>query len=82
MIVKQTNQIEKMMEQIFLGAFELIKDENVAGKCLWITKRRGMEYWPTPTEERKYLVNPSKLKSRRSHSAHSKLEIPHTFEKM
>ncbi|XXG61014.1 hypothetical protein AAC387_Pa04g2776 [Persea americana] len=70
------------MEMVVNGAFELIKDENVAGKCLWITKRRGMEYWPSPAEERKYLVNPSKLKSRLSYSAHSKLEIPHTFEKI
>ncbi|KAK9056670.1 hypothetical protein SSX86_024032 [Deinandra increscens subsp. villosa] len=46
------------METLIQGAFELITDESKAGSCLWITPRRGLEYWPTPTEEAKYLVVP------------------------
>ncbi|ERM97142.1 hypothetical protein AMTR_s00126p00099760 [Amborella trichopoda] len=46
------------MNMVVEGAFELIEDETKAGACLWITKRRGMEYWPTHMEERKYRVNP------------------------
>ncbi|KAH9695561.1 PKS ER domain-containing protein [Citrus sinensis] len=40
-------------------AFELITDESKAGSCLWITNRRGMEYWPTSEEEAKYSVRSS-----------------------
>ncbi|GJN33785.1 hypothetical protein PR202_gb22408 [Eleusine coracana subsp. coracana] len=43
------------MEDVVNGAFELINDESKAGACLWITKRRGMEYWPTPEERRKVV---------------------------
>lgn len=82
--INQSKKGKKNDSQIIflLGAFELIKDESVAGKCLWITNRRGMEYWPTSMEERKYLVNPLKSQRGFSYAAHSKLEIPHTFEKM
>ncbi|CAA3028384.1 ARP (REF) [Olea europaea subsp. europaea] len=45
------------MEMLVKGAFELITDETKAGACLWISKRRGLEYWPTPAEEAKYRVN-------------------------
>lgn len=65
-----------------LGAFELIKDESKAGACLWITNRRGMEYWPTPTEERKYLLKPYKSKRSFVYTTASKIDVPHTFEKM
>eukprot|EP00262_Sarcandra_glabra_P003563 TRINITY_DN14304_c0_g1_i1.p1 TRINITY_DN14304_c0_g1~~TRINITY_DN14304_c0_g1_i1.p1 ORF type:complete len:495 (+),score=90.93 TRINITY_DN14304_c0_g1_i1:140-1624(+) len=70
------------MEMVVNGAFELINDETKAGSCLWITKRRGMEYWPTPMEEKKYLVDPMKSKRRMSHAIQSNIEIPHTFEKI
>ncbi|KAL9327452.1 hypothetical protein ACSQ67_008097 [Phaseolus vulgaris] len=36
-------------------AFELITDESKAGHCLWITNRRGFEYWPTASEEAKVV---------------------------
>ncbi|XP_077213212.1 ARP protein (REF) [Tasmannia lanceolata] len=69
------------MEMVVNGAFELITDETKAGKCLWITKRRGMEYWPTPMEERKYLINPSTYKRSFSYTKPN-LEIPESFEKI
>jgi hypothetical protein len=64
-----------------LGAFELITDEKKAGACLWITKRRGLEYWPTPMEETKYLVGSSSRK-RPSFKVSTKIEFPQSFEKM
>ncbi|KAK8942128.1 hypothetical protein KSP40_PGU008643 [Platanthera guangdongensis] len=48
----------------FASALELITDESKAGACLWITKRRGFEYWPSPEEENKYIVR--SLKSKKS----------------
>ncbi|OVA10453.1 Alcohol dehydrogenase superfamily [Macleaya cordata] len=70
------------MEMVVNGTFELIKDESKAGSCLWITKRRGMEYWPTPVEEAKYLVHSSNLKRRFSYTAQSSLQIPQSYEKV
>ncbi|XP_073103649.1 uncharacterized protein [Elaeis guineensis] len=70
------------MGMVVNGAFELIKDESKAGVCLWITKRRGMEYWPTPTEERKYLLQPYKSKRSFVYITGSKIDVPHTFEKI
>ena len=35
-------------------------DESKAGHCLWITNRQGMEYWPSPSEEAKYLIRSSR----------------------
>ncbi|KAH7833264.1 hypothetical protein Vadar_004652 [Vaccinium darrowii] len=70
------------MEMVVKGAFELIRDESKAGSCLWITKRRGMEYWPTPMEEAKYLVQPSKLRRSSSFKAISNLQIPQSFDKI
>ncbi|XP_038978742.1 15-hydroxyprostaglandin dehydrogenase [NAD(+)]-like [Phoenix dactylifera] len=70
------------MEMVVNGAFELIKDESKAGACLWITKRKGMEYWPTPMEERKYLLQPYKSKRRFVYTTASKIDLPDTFEKM
>jgi len=64
-----------------LGAFELITDEKKAGACLWITNRRGLEYWPTPMEETKYLVGSSSRK-RPSFKVSTKIELPQSFEKM
>ncbi|KAI3675295.1 hypothetical protein L1987_84884 [Smallanthus sonchifolius] len=64
------------METLIQGAFELITDESKAGSCLWITNRRGLEYWPTPTEEAKYLVVPSRVNfSSGSYFSGSKQEI-------
>lgn len=68
------------MDMIVQGAFELIKDESKAGACLWITKRRGMEYWPSPTEERKYRIK--SFKSRRSTYTAPSIEIPHCYDKL
>ncbi|XP_059653924.1 uncharacterized protein LOC132300732 [Cornus florida] len=69
------------MEMVVKGAFQLISDESKAGSCLWITKRRGMEYWPSPLEEAKYLVHSSK--ARRSSFLFSlNLQIPESFEKL
>lgn len=70
------------MEMVVKGAFELISDENRAGSCLWITNRRGMEYWPTPMEEAKYLVRPSKLGRKSQFVGPSSLQIPQNFEKI
>ncbi|KAG5526475.1 hypothetical protein RHGRI_032672 [Rhododendron griersonianum] len=72
------------MEMVVKGAFELIRDESKAGSCLWITKRRGMEYWPTPMEEAKYLVPSSKLRRSSSFKAISisNLQVPQSFEKI
>lgn len=66
---------------MLLGAFELITNEDKAGKCLWISLRRGMEYWPTPEEESKYLLEVAKSKRKLSFS-YSDLQLPQTFEKM
>ncbi|KAJ4962191.1 hypothetical protein NE237_022130 [Protea cynaroides] len=70
------------MELVVNGAFELIKDESKAGSCLWITNRRGMEYWPTPIEEAKYLVKPSQFKRRSSYPRQFSLQLPQTYEKI
>ncbi|XP_057966524.1 uncharacterized protein LOC131156677 [Malania oleifera] len=70
------------MEMVVKGVFELISDESKAGKCLWITKRRGLEYWPTPSEEKKYMVKHSKSGQRLSFTAPSNFQIPQSFEKV
>lgn len=70
------------MEMVIKGAFELIRDETKAGSCLWITKRRGMEYWPTPMEEAKYLLGSSKLRSKSPYVGPSSLQLPQNFEKI
>ncbi|XP_052192327.1 uncharacterized protein LOC127801350 isoform X2 [Diospyros lotus] len=69
------------MEMVVKGAFELIRDESKAGSCLWITKRRGMEYWPTPIEEAKYLLHSSKLR-KSSFISPLNLQLPQNFEKI
>lgn len=56
-------------------------DESKAGSCLWITNRRGFEYWPTPSEEAKYLVDSSRFKKRSEFKA-PPVKIPVNFEKM
>ncbi|KAH9656101.1 PKS ER domain-containing protein [Citrus sinensis] len=72
------------MEMVVKGAFELITDESKAGSCLWITNRRGMEYWPTSEEEAKYLVRSSGSMKRSSSQVPLNLnvQLPESFEKL
>ncbi|XP_050365141.1 uncharacterized protein LOC126783674 [Argentina anserina] len=74
------------MEMVVKGAFELITDESKAGSCLWITLRRGMEYWPTPTEEEKYMIRPSSSRKRSTAKAPFQtplnLQLPQSYEKL
>ncbi|KAK6282601.1 hypothetical protein POUND7_016426 [Theobroma cacao] len=71
------------MEMVVKGALELIMDKSRAGSCLWITNRRGMEYWPTPIEEAKYLLR-SSASSRKKISLQAPLstQLPPSFEKV
>ncbi|XP_054786825.1 uncharacterized protein LOC129293048 isoform X2 [Prosopis cineraria] len=69
------------MDMVVKGAFELIIDESKAGSCLWITNRRGFEYWPTPSEEKKYLI-PSSSFRRRSEFKAPPIKLPENFEKI
>jgi hypothetical protein len=66
----------------FVGALELIKDETKAGACLWVTKRRGMEYWPSPEEEAKFLLPGAKQRRKSSDTVSLNVQIPQSFEKM
>lgn len=71
------------METVVKGAFELITDESKAGACLWITNRRGTEYWPTPLEEAKYLVGSSAMRKRTSSQKFPlDFQLPHNFKKI
>ncbi|XP_050260145.1 uncharacterized protein LOC126705295 [Quercus robur] len=70
------------MEMVVKGTFELITDESRAGSCLWITNRRGMEYWPGPSEEAKYLLPSSKSKKSFPFKVASNFQLPHSFEKI
>ncbi|PWA97987.1 ARP protein (REF) [Artemisia annua] len=71
------------MDAMIQGTFELITDESKAGSCLWITNRRGLEYWPTPAEEAKYLLPSSKTRKRISSSViPSTVKIPQSIEKV
>ncbi|XP_050209607.1 uncharacterized protein LOC126660257 [Mercurialis annua] len=70
------------MQMVIKGAFELISNENRAGACLWITNRRGMEYWPSPAEEAKYSVGPSASKKRLPSMGPVDVQLPHSFEKI
>lgn len=67
---------------LFSGAFELIRDESKAGSCLWITNRRGMEYWPTPAEEAKYRLPSSKALRKSLVTVPMDFQIPQSFEKV
>ncbi|KAJ1700631.1 hypothetical protein LUZ63_000410 [Rhynchospora breviuscula] len=68
------------MDDVVKGMFELIKDDTRAGACLWVTKRRGLEYWPTPEEEKKYLTRRSKRNF--TSPNFSSITIPQSFEKI
>ncbi|PIA46337.1 hypothetical protein AQUCO_01500098v1 [Aquilegia coerulea] len=70
------------MEMVIDGAFELIQNESKAGSCLWVSKRRGMEYWPTPTEEAKYLVKSSNARKRYSNITKYNIQLPQSYEKI
>ncbi|CAG7868143.1 unnamed protein product [Brassica rapa] len=69
------------MDMLIKGAFELITDESKAGACLWITNRRGLEYWPTPMERAKYLVGSTSTK-KTSFKVTSNIKLPQSFEKI
>ncbi|KAJ6835416.1 prostaglandin reductase-3 [Iris pallida] len=69
------------MESVVNGMHMLIKDESKAGACLWITNRRGLEYWPTPMEERKYTVKSLKSKRSSTYTAPS-IVLPRTYKKI
>lgn len=70
------------MEMVVEGAFQLITDESKAGSCLWITKRKGLQYWPTPTEEAKYRVPSSKRTRRFAPMNLRNVKLPQSFEKI
>nr|BAK05909.1 predicted protein [Hordeum vulgare subsp. vulgare] len=70
------------MEDVINGAFELIEDESKAGACLWISKRRGMVYWPTSEEEKKYLVYATKSKMTLTKNRFPIIQTPEFFEKI
>jgi hypothetical protein len=65
-----------------LGAFELIGDESKAGACLWISKRKGMVYWPTSENEKNYLVYSSKSKRKSVENRFPSIQTPEYFHKM
>ncbi|KAH9620847.1 hypothetical protein KSS87_011829 [Heliosperma pusillum] len=70
------------MKVVVNGALELIADNTKAGCCLWITNRRGQEYWPTPAEEAKYRVSSSKSSRRFSQVDPLDIKLPLTFKKI
>ncbi|CDO97165.1 unnamed protein product [Coffea canephora] len=70
------------MQMVVKGVFELINDESKSGACLWITNRRGMEYWPSPQEEAKFLVSSSKSRRSSSSVVLSNVQVPQNFEKI
>ncbi|MCO5603829.1 hypothetical protein L7F22_057982 [Adiantum nelumboides] len=71
------------MEKFLQGAFELLEDEKKAGKCLWISNRRGLEYWPTTEEKKKYLLSePSKKAMMKKTRQIYNVSLPNNFNKM
>lgn len=71
------------MEKFLQGAFELLEDESKAGACLWISNRRGLEYWPTAEEKKKYLLNNKPAqKSIQEKSQVYTISLPKEFEKV
>ncbi|XP_031394131.1 probable quinone oxidoreductase [Punica granatum] len=70
------------IDVVIKGAFELITDESKAGSCLWITNRRGMEYWPNAMEETKYMVLSSNSRRRSLNKDKLNLQLPQHFEKI
>ncbi|KAL3843924.1 hypothetical protein ACJIZ3_001327 [Penstemon smallii] len=70
------------MEIVVKGAFELITNESKAGSCLWISKRRGFEYWPTPEEEEKYRVFPKTSRRKSADVVPVNIQIPQSIKKI
>ncbi|KAL3730543.1 hypothetical protein ACJRO7_027543 [Eucalyptus globulus] len=70
------------MEMVVKGAFELITNESKGGSCLWITKRNGMQYWPSAAEEAKYRVKSSSSTRRLLYKGPVNLQLPKNFEKI
>ncbi|KAB2043300.1 hypothetical protein ES319_D01G006600v1 [Gossypium barbadense] len=72
------------MELVVKGAFELITDESRAGSCLWISNRRGMVYWPIPSEEAKYSLrsSTSSRSNKISFQAPLSSQLPQNFKKL
>lgn len=66
----------------YVGALELISNKTKAGASLWISKRRGLEYWPTPAEEEKYRMRPKTLRRKSPDVVPVNIQIPQNFEKM
>ncbi|KAJ1289971.1 hypothetical protein BS78_02G205700 [Paspalum vaginatum] len=70
------------VEDVVDGAFALIEDESKAGACLWISKRKGMIYWPTSDMEKNYLVYSSKSKRELVKNRFPSIQTPEYFQKM
>ncbi|KAH7440639.1 hypothetical protein KP509_03G003500 [Ceratopteris richardii] len=71
------------MEMFVQGALELIEDETKAGECLWISNRRGLEYWPTAEEKKKYLLSkPSKKSELQDFREIYSVSLPKNFRKL
>uniref|UniRef100_A0A7N0ZTZ4 Enoyl reductase (ER) domain-containing protein n=1 Tax=Kalanchoe fedtschenkoi TaxID=63787 RepID=A0A7N0ZTZ4_KALFE len=70
------------MDMVVKGAFELITDESKAGSCLWITNRRGFEYWPSASEKEKYSISTSPPGKRSSTKTKWRFQITRSFEKV
>ncbi|CAK9232791.1 unnamed protein product [Sphagnum troendelagicum] len=62
------------MDKVIEGSFMLMEDESKAGACLWISNRRGFEYWPDKEEEKKYMLSSAGAKLQRKPPPH--LETP------
>ncbi|KAJ7553369.1 hypothetical protein O6H91_06G095600 [Diphasiastrum complanatum] len=74
------------MSTIVQGASELIENDRQAGACLWISNRKGLQYWPSDEEKKKYLLAffPKKtvLPSSAEYSVHVIPPVPSTFRKV
>ncbi|WVZ65207.1 hypothetical protein U9M48_014613 [Paspalum notatum var. saurae] len=70
------------VEDVVNGAFALIEDESKAGACLWISKRKGMIYWPTSDMEKNYLVYSSKSKRELVNNRFPSIQTPEYFQKV
>ncbi|KAG0471223.1 hypothetical protein HPP92_015769 [Vanilla planifolia] len=70
------------MDTIVDGALELITDETKAGSCLWITNRRGLEYWPTHEETKKYRLPLSKSSKSITYVPPISITVPDTYKKI
>ncbi|KAJ8423302.1 hypothetical protein Cgig2_002565 [Carnegiea gigantea] len=79
MVVKVV--LKKGIHRYLLGTFQLITDESKAGSCLWITNRKGLQYWPTPIEEAQYRVPSSKMR-RFTTMDPMNVNLPQSFEKI